>query len=165
MISAVSSLYKSLPKPEERARYVVTSLARAVLSQLDDQSHDVASLAFHTISDWVQVDQWILHPDAMESLNMLLEAIVCVFKARDNGGSNVDPSTRRRGILPKVPHNAAQEDILEAAELALSTLLNELGHWPGEGPERVCCWWLLLLVVIVVVVNLLFNRLICSCQQ
>lgn len=138
-LSAISALYKVLPKPEERARYVVSSLARSILGLLDDQAHEIICMTFQTIADWLQADQWVLLPDAAEALNMMLEALVCIFKTRDNSNTVLEPSLRRRGIMPTKPgQSSAQEDIWEAAELTLNTLLNLLGYWPtAAGPERV----------------------------
>lgn len=138
MLSSVSALYKSLPKPEERARHVVSSLARSVVGIMDDQSHEIVAMTFFAITDWLQADQWILSPDAAEALNMTLEAVVQIFKTRDTP-INIDPSLRRRGILQnKALQNPLQDDIWEAAELTWSTLLNQTGYWPTvAGPERV----------------------------
>ena len=128
-----------LPKPEERARHIVGSLARSVLGLLDDQANEIICLTFHTIADWLQADQWVLSPDSAEALNMIVEAVVSIFKTRDNSNAILDAAMRRRGILPSKPgQTSAQEDIWEAAELMLNTLLNLLGYWPSSaGPERV----------------------------
>eukprot|EP01114_Cavostelium_apophysatum_P012293 TRINITY_DN2733_c0_g1_i3.p1 TRINITY_DN2733_c0_g1~~TRINITY_DN2733_c0_g1_i3.p1 ORF type:complete len:1100 (-),score=286.84 TRINITY_DN2733_c0_g1_i3:2012-5311(-) len=111
VMSAISSVYSTLPDSAEDSKYVVLVLSKyvlALLQNLNEESYPLIIGAYYCIADWIMTGSWILQNPVL--ISNLLSAIVT--------GIN------------------HEGDIREAAQYCLMHLSNNMGNFPTESGAR-----------------------------
>lgn len=154
-LSAMSSMYSKLEKGYDQANVIVGHLCKYVSGLLSagqpQATEDLIVHSFKCITDWIMVEQWIL--DYADTKYMLLHALVLGLTGRPQRQENVPepqvktvPETPVKGKKAKKEQKKEAEKkemekkepppmvlsakIREAAQCALTTLLNQTGNFP-----------------------------------